>query len=591
MWSAANRNMKKNDHAQSSLKRIFQIFLPMLWEYRKALFIAYLWSFIAVAAIILSPWPLKFVIDYVLIDKALPDWLTDLTLGLSPVAQVLLLALVLVLISAIGAFASATEKNRNAKIREQLDLDVRERLLNHIQSVPAILFDNQKSGELVLRLVDDGQKVVRLLTKTTPVIFRYLTTTLFAFVAMCMVSPFLGILGGLIVLMLSILVRRYAGPLQEASRFKRKTEGDVSALAQEIIKGLANTQAHGMEHEVSQRFQSKTRISKRAGVEETRVAVLMELSMQLANGLAVSLIIGGGGYLVLQDQLSLGSLTVCLAYMTQLLKPVEKINELAATVSRALVRGEYLIHLFDQFSPIPDRPNATHLLQPKGIIRLEDVGYAYSSRDNNQSHAVLQHVNLVLEPNKLIVLVGPSGSGKSTLLKLLLRMMDPTEGTLLFDGVPYQNIQLKHLRQQFAVMMQRNHVFSGTLRTHFFIPGQDIDDQKIWNALELVAMADYVKQLPQELDSPLKEDGLNLSGGQRARLDLARTFLLDRPVLLLDEPLANVDPESSQIIMGALDRIRVGRSCLVATHQMEMAKRADQVIQLKNGKLLVGGFA
>ena len=247
--------------------------------------------------------------------------------------------------------------------------------------------------------------------------------------------------------------------------------------------------------------------------------------------------------------------------------------------------------MFDQFSPIPDCPNATHLLQPKGIIRLEDVGYAYSSRDNNQSHPALQHVNLVLEPNKLVVLVGPSGSGKSTLLKLLLRMMDPTEGTLLFDGVPYQNIQLKHLRQQFAVMMQRNHVFSGTLRTHFFIPGQDIDDQKIWNALELVAMADYVKQLPQELDSPLKEDGLNLSGGQRARLDLARTFLLDRPVLLLDEPLANVDPESSQIIMGALDRIRVGRSCLVATHQMEMAKRADQVIQLKNGKLLVGGFA
>lgn len=583
--------MKKNNHFHPHWKRIFQIFLPMLWKHRKALAIAYLWNLIAVAAVILSPWPLKYVIDYVLVDKALPDWISELTLGLSSVAQVLFLALALVFISAIGAFASAIEKNRNAKIREQLDLDVRERLLNHIQSVPASLFDNQKSGELVLRLVDDGQKVVRLLTKTAPVIFRYFATTIFAFVAMYMVSPLLGVLGGLIVLTLSILVRRYAGPLQKASRFKRETEGDVSALAQEIIKGLANTQAHGMEHEVSQRFQSKTRISKRAGVEETRVAVLMELSMQLANGLAISLVIGGGGYLVLQDQMSLGSLTVCLAYMTQLLKPVEKINELAATVSRALVRGEYLIHLLDQFSPMPDRQDAICLVQPKGRIRLERVSYAYLSRENDQPHSVLHHIDLVLEPNKLVVLIGPSGSGKSTLLKLLLRMMDPTEGTLFFDEIPYQNIQLKSLRQQIAVMMQRNHVFSGTLRTHFSIPGQNINDHRIWGALELVAMADYVKGLPQELDAPLREDGLNLSGGQRARLDLARTFLHDRPVLLLDEPLANVDPESSEIIMSALDRIRVGRSCLVATHQMEMIKRADQIIQLKNGRLLDSSYA
>ncbi|MCB1985398.1 MAG: ABC transporter ATP-binding protein [Burkholderiales bacterium] len=585
--------MKTGDHAIPHWKRIFQIFLPMLWVHRNKLIIAYFWGLIAVSAVLLAPWPLKYIIDNVLAGKPLPGWFDFVTAGMSPVSLVLALAVATALIAVIGALSSAAEKMRNARIREQLDREVRSKVLQHIQNQPASMFDQHKSGELVLRLVDDGDKVVRLLTKTTPVIFRHLATTFLAFVAMVLVSPLLGLLGGIIVLGLAMLVRRYAEPLRLASRNKRKAEGDVSALAQEIIRGLANTQALGMEQKVSERFNDKTRISKHAGVEETRVVVDMERIMQLANGLAIALIIGGGGLLVLKGQLTLGSLTVCMAYIIQLLKPVEKINDLAFSVSRAMVRGENLVHLLDQHSKIQNNPNAVILNNPKGEIRFEQVSFTYppnpdSHKDNClvNDGQVLNNINFVLEPGKLTLLTGPSGSGKSTLLNLMLRMMDPTSGAIYFDGVPYPDIQLKNsLRRQFAVMLQRNYVFAGSLHEHFYIAGREPEDAQIWHALEMVAMTDFVKKLPQGLYTTLGEDAVNLSGGQRARLALARTFLMDRPVLLLDEPLANVDPESREIILDALDCIRAGRSCLVVTHQFEMADRADRIVVLRNGQL------
>ncbi|MDR4517725.1 MAG: ABC transporter ATP-binding protein/permease [Nitrosomonas sp.] len=585
--------MKTGDHVLPHWKRIFQIFLPMLWVHRNKLIIAYFWTLIAVSAVLLAPWPLKYIIDNVLAGKPLPGWFDFVTTDMSPVGLVLALAVTTALIAVIGALSSAAEKMRNARIREQLDREVRSKVLQHIQDQPASMFDRHKSGELVLRLVDDGDKVVRLLTKTTPVIFRHLATSILAFVAMILVSPLLGLLGGIIVFGLVMLIRQYAEPLRRASRSKRMAEGDVSALAQEIIRGLANTQALGMEQKVSERFNDKTRISKHAGVEETRLVVDMERMMQLAKGLAIALIIGGGGVLVLKGQLTLGSLTVCMAYIIQLLKPVEKINDLAYSVSRALVRGENLVQLLDQHSKIQNNPNAVILENPKGEIRFEQVSFTYPSDPRSTHHEclmqdrhVLDTINFVLEPGKLTLLTGPSGSGKSTLLNLMLRMMGPTSGTLYFDGVPYPDIQLKNsLRRQFAVMLQRNYVFSGNLHEHFFIADREPDDAQIWHALEMVAMTDFVKKLPQGLYTSLGEDAINLSGGQRARLALARTFLMDRPVLLLDEPLANVDPESREIILDALDRIRAGRSCLVVTHQFEMADRADHIFVLRNGRL------
>ena len=164
-----------------------------------------------------------------------------------------------------------------------------------------------------------------------------------------------------------------------------------------------------------------------------------------------------------------------------------------------------------------------------------------------------------------------------------MRLFDPTSGTVRLDGRPLGDFTLRSLRAQFAVMTQDLHLFSGTLRQALTVDAGEIEEPRIWEALAFVALDGFVRGLPDTLDTSLGEDGANLSGGQRQRVSLARAFLLDRPILLLDEPLANVDSESARVILEALGRLRVGRTCVAITHESTLVEHADVVYRLAQG--------
>jgi ABC-type multidrug transport system fused ATPase/permease subunit len=224
------------------------------------------------------------------------------------------------------------------------------------------------------------------------------------------------------------------------------------------------------------------------------------------------------------------------------------------------------------------------LRRPAGVVEFRDVWFEYPDSSDNRG-VVLRGIDLSLKPGELAVLQGESGAGKSTILSLLVRLFDPTRGEILLDGVPLHQIKLKSLRSQIAIMTQELHLFSGTLRSVLMPAGVELSEACLWDALSLVALDEFVRALPRKLDTPLGEDGLNLSGGQRQRLSLARAFLLARPILLLDEPLANVDAASAAVILKALDRLRCGRTCLAITHESTLLKYADNVYCLKDGRI------
>jgi ABC-type multidrug transport system fused ATPase/permease subunit len=219
------------------------------------------------------------------------------------------------------------------------------------------------------------------------------------------------------------------------------------------------------------------------------------------------------------------------------------------------------------------------------VVEFRDVWFEYPDNSANRG-VVLRGIDLRLEPGRLAVLQGESGAGKSTILSLLVRLFDPIKGEILLDGVPLRQIKLKSLRSQIAIMTQELHLFSGTLRSVLMPAGVELSEGSLWDALSLVALDEFVRGLPHKLDTPLGEDGLNLSGGQRQRLSLARAFLLDRPILLLDEPLANVDAASAAVILKALDRLRSGRTCLAITHESTLLKYADNVYCLREGRIV-----
>ena len=567
------------------LSRLVKAFGPDLWVHRRRLAWSYFLRTLAIGAALFAPWPLKVIIDHVIASRSVPRLLLGITPELGPEYLVLLMTVLFLLVTVAGAIANSSEKNISARIRERLTLSLRDRLLGHLQTLAPTFRNDNRSGEVVLRLVDDSDLFVRILTKTLPLLFQQFATVVLTLGVMFWMDVRLGLLASILVPVLALVCRHYSRQLWAASRKKRRREGKVSGLAQEIVRGMPVIQALGSESHARKRFEQTNVKRLKAGVEETRVAVRMERTLQIIQGLAMALTTGGGAFLALRHQITIGELTIFTAYIAQLLKPIEKLNDLAETSGRGFAGGERLLALLEQKALVKDAPGAIELRRPRGVVEFREVRFEYPSSSVSRG-VVLSGVNLRLEPGRLAVLSGESGAGKSTILSLLVRLFDPTAGEILLDGIPLRQIKLKSLRAQVAMMTQELHLFSGTLRSVLMPAGVELGEARLWDALSLVALDEFVRALPHALDTPLGEDGLNLSGGQRQRLSLARAFLMDRPILLLDEPLANVDAASAAVILKALDRLRAERTCLAITHESTLVQYADDVYRLKDGRIV-----
>ena len=575
----------KERQRRSVLSRLLKAFGPDLWAHRGLLAWSYFLRTLAIGAALFAPWPLKLIIDDIITSHSMPHLFRGVTPQFRADQMVLLLAGLFLVVTVCGAIANSLEKNISARIRERLTLSIRDRLLGHLQTLAPTFRNDNRSGELVLRLVDDSDLFVRILTKTLPLLFQQFATLVLTLGVMFALDIRLGLLASIVVPVLAVVCRHYSRQLWAASREKRRHEGKVSGLAQEIVRGMPVIQALGGESNARTKFESRNVKRLKAGVEETRVAVRMERTLQIIQGVALAFVTGGGALLALHGQITIGELTLFTAYIAQLLKPIEKLNDLAETSGRGFAGGERLLDLLEQKALVHDSPGAIELRRAVGVIEFRDVWFEYPDSLVSRG-VVLRGIDLRLEPGHLAVLQGESGAGKSTILSLLVRLFDPTAGEIRLDGVPLWQIKLKSLRSQVAIMTQELHLFSGTLRSVLMPTGVSLGEDRLWDALSLVALDEFVRALPHKLDTPLGEDGLNLSGGQRQRLSLARAFLLDRPILLLDEPLANVDAASAAVILKALDRLRAGRTCLAITHESTLLKYADDVYCLKEGRIV-----
>lgn len=570
---------------RSDLAALARTLLPEVRPHGRLLARAYLFELAAILTGVLAPWPLKLIIDHGLQRQPLPAWLAGLDAILVPAGQIVAFSTVFVGLMVLGAAAVAMGRVTLAQVRERLAVALRDRMLGHLQTLPPTIRISHKSGELVLRLVGDVDLVVKLLTRTLPLLFRFAATGLFTIVAMLWLAPLEAVLIVGFLPALCLLVLRYGPRVTAAARRKRRREGEVAGLAQEIIRGLPVIQALGGDRQVRARFAELNAASLRAGVEETRLSARLEWSLEGARGLAIGIVTGGGALLALGGILTVGELTVLAAYVAQLLKPIDKANDLAEAASRGVAAAERMSALLAQAPLVTDRAGALVLGPVRGVLELREVGFGYPD-PQGRSVAVLRGASMTLQPGRLTVLIGRSGAGKSTIMSLLVRLFDPTSGEILLDGHPLPMIALRSLRSQIAIMTQDLHLLAGSLRETLAPPDRAVPDDALWRVLELVAMTEFVRALPNGLDTHLGEDGLNLSGGQRQRLSLARALLLDRPILLLDEPLANVDEISARVILAAIAEVKRERTCLAITHEPMLLEHADEVYQLDGGALL-----
>lgn len=526
---------------------------------------------------VLEPWPTKLVVDAV--TRSLG---ADLPEG-GPTASVqLLVALALATVSIIGMRAVC---NYGATVMfalggSRVATALRARVFDHVQSLSRGYHGGSRSGDLVQRLVTDvGRLQDVAITAGMPLLAN--VVTLFAMLGVLFwIDPLMALVAVVAILVFLLLSRRSGPQITRAARRTRRSEGDLASIAQETLAGMTHVQAYGMEADRARHFGGSNLKSLKDGVQAKRLAAGLERRTDVVVGISTAAVLVLGGTRVLQGAMTPGDLVIVLTYLKTAMKPLRDLAKYTGRIARATASGERVADLLDVQPEIvsPERPHAPWAV--RGELSLSAVSLAYEP-----GLPVLHGLDLRVRPGEHVAVVGPSGSGKSTVAALVLRLLDPDEGSVRLDDVDLRELDLAWLRSQVALVQQEAVLFSGTVEDNIRQGRPDATDEEVEEAARRARVTEFTAYLPEGLRAPVTERGSNLSGGQRQRVSLARAFLRDARVLVLDEPTTGLDPDNVVLVTEAIADIARSRTCLVITHDAATARQAGRVVVVEAGRV------
>ncbi|WP_211309155.1 ABC transporter ATP-binding protein [Celeribacter persicus] len=531
----------------------------------------------AVAAKLLEPWPLKFVIDHVVQvggEASLPSLLATL-----PVTTVLAIAagglLLVVALRAIFEYASTIAF---ALVGNRVLTAVRADLFRHLQTLPLAFHTKAKTGDLTIRLISDvGMLKETAVTAALPLAVNGLV--LAGMIAVMVVLNWqLALLALLPLPLLWLASLRIGRRIQGVSRKVRKTEGDMAATAAEAMAGIRTVQALGLEERVSSGFGGANAKSLAQGVKAKRLAAKLERLVDVLVGVALAAVLYVGTLFVLDGRITAGDLLVFLTYLKNTFRPVRDYAKYSARLAKATAAGERVIELLDTPATLSDRPGAVAARIDAGRIDLDTVGFSYDGQ------AVLRDVTLSIPAGQSVAITGVSGVGKSTLTSLLMRLYDPDTGRILIDGQDLRDVSLASLRSRISFVPQETLLFRASVRENLAIAaGREVTGEEIRAAAQLAHADGFIEALPEGYDTVLAERGGTLSAGQRQRIAIARAALRQAPILILDEPTVGLDGRNEAAVSDAIWRLAKGRTTVFVTHDLSLAARADRILCLEGG--------
>jgi ATP-binding cassette subfamily B protein len=530
---------------------------------------------------LLAPLPLKIAVDTVLGSRPLPHWLhAILPAGLTSSAGILLVvaASMLVVTSILGSLQDLASELMQTYTGEKLSQDFRSRLFRHVQRLSLSYHDTRGTSDSTFRIQYDAPSIQRVIVDGL-IPLCGATTTL---VAMIYVTARIDIKLALVALSVSpvlfVLTRAYGPRLRRNWKEIKKLDSSAMGVVQEVLASVRVVKAFGREDREQARFieQSSMRVRREIEVAALQGTFDIFVGVVMATGSAVALVIGVQQ--VRAGQLSLGNLLLVMAYMQQIYKPLKTLSKKTADVQSSLASAERAFALLDELPEVSERKDARRLARATGSLLFLDVSFAYDAE-----HVVLHRVSFAAPPGTRVGIRGTTGAGKSTLMGLLMRFYDPTDGEITLDGVDLRDYNLADLRRQFAIVLQEPVLFSTSISENIAYGRDGATSEEIVEAARLANAYDFIMELPEGFDTPVGERGMRLSGGERQRISLARAFLKDAPILILDEPTSSVDVKTEAVIMEAMQRLMQGRTTFMIAHRLDTLATCDMQIELEKG--------
>jgi len=560
-------------------KRAFEDLRPYLWP----LVVLLIVSLLAVPMTLIFPLPIKLLVDSVLDSQPFPGYLTVFVGSQVSKTLALWLAISILMAAAVLTYLqNLVNVWYSNKVGNRMTLDVRARLFRQMQRLSVAYHDTMGAADSAYRTLNDAPMLRSFgIDSLIP-----LTTSILTLGAMILVMVFLDWQLALIALLVSpmmfILTFVFRPRIRAGWRKFRASESAAMAVAQESLGASRLVKSYGQEERKNKELVSHYDASLSASLKVQVDSAIYSLLVGIltAAGLAAVLYIGIGHVQAGIHSLTLGSLLVVNYYVTQLYGPLRNVGQSILDIQMSLTGVERYRAVLDEKPDVPESPNALPLARAKGKIAFQGVSFEYT-----KDHPVLHDISFELPAGNRLGVVGATGSGKTTLSTLLLRLFDPTKGVITLDEIDLRDYKLADLRSQYAVVHQETVLFSTTVAENISFARPNATMDEVIAAATAAKAHEFITNLPNGYDTLVGERGMKLSGGERQRISLARAFLKDAPILILDEPTSSLDVHTEAAILDTIQELMKGRTTMMIAHRPSTLRDCNMILVLEDGKV------
>jgi subfamily B ATP-binding cassette protein MsbA len=555
--------------------------LDLVRPYHGWLIIVFVAMLVETAMSLAGPWPLKVVIDNVLGGHKLPDWLhwlDDTALSQSKMGLAAIAALALVVIAAVGALATYIDNYYTESVGQWVAHDLRVKIYDHLQRLSLAYYDKQQTGVLLSTITNDVATVQNFASSNTLDILVDLLTIIGILGLMFYLNWDFALVAVGITPFLLLFVARFKKAVKKATHKVRQHQADIVTVVQEGLESVRVVKAFGRQDLEEKRLDEVSHETVEAALKARRVKSLLSPVISVVVAGCTAFVLWRGASLIVAGAMTLGALTVFLAYLTKFFKPVQDLAKMTNAIAQATVALERINGILDTDKMIVERPDAKELGKARGEIVFENVAFSY-----DPTSPILRDVSFRIEPGQLVGVVGTTGGGKSTVVSLIPRFYDAEKGRVLIDGSDVKDVTKGSLRDQIGFVLQDTVLFRGTIRDNIAYGRPGSTETEIINAAKLANAHDFIAAMPKGYDTLVGERGLTLSGGQRQRIGIARAIIRNTPILILDEPTAALDTESERLVIQGLEQLMKGRTVITIAHRLSTIRDANKIIVLKDG--------
>jgi ABC-type multidrug transport system fused ATPase/permease subunit len=512
-------------------------------------------------------------------------------LALSETDVLIFLSVAILLVAVLNSVTDSFSELYLVKGGRLLGFNLRDRLYAHLQKLSLAFYSQQRTGDLLTRVTGDVTALEEFAVKSLKDIAGSVFIIVLTLAVLFYSNWQMGLIALVTVPILSVASNYFADRIKSGAKKQRAREGELAAAAQEMLTSIRVIQVYGSAGDQQKGFAETSKKAMDVAVQVGRLQAGFGGVISVLQSVVVVIIVWASVGLVNAGAIELGTTYLFIAWIQDLFKPTKRIIKQWNEVGKIMASAERISEVLDRKPAVEDKPGATAAPPLTGQVEYRNVSFAYLAETEDakpgqpELRLALRNVNMTISPGEVVALVGGSGAGKSTIVQLLPRLYDPHMGQVLIDGHDIRDWTLDSLRSRMSMVLQEAILFAGTVAENIAYGRPDATREEIIAAALQANAHEFIEKLPEGYDTKLSERAANLSGGQRQRIAIARAFIRNTPILILDEPTTGLDAESTDLVLSALRSLMKGKSTVIISHDLNLIRNADRIVVVRQGEI------